>query len=538
MNHKILDCTLRDGGYYNKWDFEHEVIKSYLAAMSEAKVDIVELGLRNFPKNQFLGAHAYTTEEYLTTVQLPEGPLYGVMVDAATILQSSTYDTEEAINQLFVDAENSKISLVRVAAHFKELPLCEGVCSILKKMGYIVGLNMMQAGGKPSDLISKMSTMVESWGCVDVLYFADSIGSMDHVEISRVIKAIQFSWRGDLGIHTHDNMNRAISNTIHANSLGVSWLDATVCGMGRGAGNSQTEYLLPLMRDTKYSPEPVYSLVVEHFQDMKAAHGWGSNLLYFLGAQNNIHPTFIQTLISSPKYSKDDFMQTLHYLSKNNYAFTYSNELLDEAIDFGKTVRAVSGGNKLVGAFKGLEVLIIAAGQSVKRYHKAIEQYINKFKPVVFSVNIVESVNAELIDYYLITHNSKFISQFASYSKIRKNIILPKHRFTEEELSTFSGGDNIIDYGFDVLSNKFEVTDSYCKSPLDLTFSYAFGCAVVSGCGCIKLVGFDGYSNTDPRQAEMIQLLKFLKDGYSIPMEALTPTTYPLKQGSVYALNL
>lgn len=536
MNAKVLDCTLRDGGYYNKWDFEPELVKSYLDAMSEAKVDIVELGLRNFPKSQFLGAHAYTTEEYLSYIRLPEGPEYGVMVDAATILKS-TYDTEEAVAKLFVEAEKSKISLVRVAAHFRELPFCDRICSTLKEMGYKVGLNMMQAGGKSSKMVSEVSSMIESWGSVDVLYFADSLGNMDHAEVARITEAIQSSWSGDIGIHTHDNMNRAISNTVHAQSLGVAWLDATVSGMGRGAGNAQTEYLLPLIVDAKYSPEPVYSLVVEYFQGMKTEYGWGSNLLYFLGAKNEIHPTFIQTLISSPKYSKGDFVAVLDYLSKNHDAFSYSSELLDEALDFGKTLCAVSGSNKLVGIFEGRDVLIVAGGQSVDRYRNAIEQYIDKFKPVVLSLNVVEAIDPDLIDYYLFTHNSKFISQFNLYSKIRKAVILPKHRFEKEELSLFSGSDEVIDYGFDILADKFDVTDTYCVSPIDLTFSYAVGCAVVSGCKSIKLVGFDGYSNSDSRQAEMIYLLEILKGSSIIDIEALTPTTYPLEQGSIYALN-
>lgn len=86
---KVLDCTLRDGGYYNNWDFDKEVVDSYLKAVADANVDFVELGLRNFEQSGFHGAFAYTTEDYINAMDLPEGPVYGVMVDAKTILSSA-----------------------------------------------------------------------------------------------------------------------------------------------------------------------------------------------------------------------------------------------------------------------------------------------------------------------------------------------------------------------------------------------------------------------------------------------------------------
>ncbi len=82
MATKILDCTLRDGGYYNNWDFKKDLVKEYLEAMAVSKTDFIELGLRQFKNESFLGAHAYTTNDYLKRLDLPKGPKYGVMVDA------------------------------------------------------------------------------------------------------------------------------------------------------------------------------------------------------------------------------------------------------------------------------------------------------------------------------------------------------------------------------------------------------------------------------------------------------------------------
>ena len=83
-NIKILDCTLRDGGYYNKWDFDEKIVKRYLSSIKASSVDVVELGFRSIPsKNTFLGPYAYTTDEFLSQLDLPEGLMYGVMVKSS-----------------------------------------------------------------------------------------------------------------------------------------------------------------------------------------------------------------------------------------------------------------------------------------------------------------------------------------------------------------------------------------------------------------------------------------------------------------------
>jgi 4-hydroxy 2-oxovalerate aldolase len=83
---KILDCTLRDGGYYNDWDFDTEVVSKYLNAMSASSVDVVELGLRQVARNRYLGAHAYLPEFFLSKLDLPSNLRFAFMIDAKTIL--------------------------------------------------------------------------------------------------------------------------------------------------------------------------------------------------------------------------------------------------------------------------------------------------------------------------------------------------------------------------------------------------------------------------------------------------------------------
>lgn len=536
MNFSILDCTLRDGGYYNNWDFEPEVVEAYLSSVAAAQIDFVELGLRGFPKPGFLGAFAYTTEEFLNTMNLPEGPTYGVMVDAKTILESGK-SIEEAIHTLFVPSSKSKIKLVRVAAHFDEVEYSAPIVEHLKKLGYIVGFNLMQAGGKSDELISDKAMQAKSWFGLDVLYFADSLGNMDSNEVERIVNALRVHWDGPLGIHTHNNMGKGLDNTLSAKEAGVTWLDTTITGMGRGAGNTQTENLLAYLDKTgsKYFPKPIYELVIRHFELMQKRYGWGSNLLYFLGAQNDVHPTYIQNLLSNTHYGTDEIIGAIDYLSKLEGTASYNGSVLDTALNFSDIQNEISGSNDVQGLFDDKNVLIIANAPSTEKYAAAIEMYINKVQPVVISINASAHIKSELVDYYVVSHNSKFLSESKYYKELDKPIILPKCRFTDSELSELEGV-HLIDYGLEVVKNTFSPRCSYVISPYDITTAYVLGVLLESNVNSISVVGFDGYTQGDIRQQEMVDILN-LYNSYknSIGITSLTPTSYPIAKGSIYA---
>mgnify|MGYP003553179679 CR=1 FL=1 len=186
----ILDCTLRDGGYYNNWDFDADLVNTYLKAIAQAHIDFVELGLRNFPQEGFLGPFAYTTEAYLNQLDLPVGPTYGVMVDAKTIL-SAALSISDAVDALFVARDQSKVGLVRIAAHFHEVEASQEIAQCLKAKGYVVGFNLMQAGGKPCEVIADKAKQIQAWDAVESLYFADSLGNMDAAEVERIVRALK-----------------------------------------------------------------------------------------------------------------------------------------------------------------------------------------------------------------------------------------------------------------------------------------------------------------------------------------------------------
>ena len=533
---KILDCTLRDGGYYNNWDFHPDLVRSYLESVASSGIDFVELGLRNFSKEGFFGAFAYSNEHFLIRLNLPKGPKYGVMVDAKTIIQSEM-SVSDAVNNLFVERDVSQIDLVRVAAHFHEVEDCEEIVFELKKKGYLVGLNLMQTGGKDTSILAETAEIAQRWEGLDVLYFADSLGNMDGKEVLRVINALRLHWTGELGIHTHNNMGKALDNCLVAKDAGVTWLDATITGMGRGAGNAETEKLLAVQArlSEKYSAASVYELAIRYFEPMQKVSGWGSNLLYFIGAQNEVHPTYIQNLLSDTHYGTDEIIGAIDYLGNLENSSSYNSKVYKAALSFGNANNPISGSLDLVDKALGKQILIVANGPNLNRYIDDIRDYIDDNKPIVIAINAIEVLEGR-VDYYCISRNSKFLSEGAKYSKLAASIILPLHRFSKSELSSFSDNAIFFDYGLEVICDEFEAKSTECKIPFDITAAYAFAAAKVMSGVNIKLVGFDGYEKGDERQLEMIELVSAIKNASGLDnITALTPTTYPIKQGSIYA---
>lgn len=301
----LLDCTLRDGGYYNNWNFSERCVGRYLQAMSRAEIDYVELGFRTLdPKAEHF---ANATDALLSKVISPLPPCDNLKI-AVMINAKEFIDPEQSVRliaEAFKSEDASPVSLVRVAAHFTEAIRCEKLCWALKRLGYRVALNLMQCSGKSDTDIALIAKVIDGWKTVDVLYLADSLGSMDPTLTIQAMFMLQKNFTGDVGFHAHDNKGFALMNCFAAldaerlwkssRLLAKLWLDCTVDGMGRGAGNVQTEYL---MIDLNKNYRPVINLAIDEFTPLKNIYRWGPNLFYHLSAIYSVHPTYVQSMLS------------------------------------------------------------------------------------------------------------------------------------------------------------------------------------------------------------------------------------------------
>ena len=533
---KVLDCTLRDGGYYNNWDFSESLVQKYLSAMSMAKVDIVEIGFRFLQQKKSLGKFAYSEDKFLNSISLPSTISYAVMINASDLINYED-GYQKAINILFSKKKDSPIDIVRIASHVVDIKECRLIALALKDLGYKVCLNIMQISSMDSSSIAIASKDIYSWNCIDVLYFADSFGNMEPDLIASVINSISSQWKGDLGIHTHDNKNQALGNSLKAIEKGANYIDATLLGMGRGAGNAKTEALLVEINQRKfgeYFPDSLFPIVLDDFSSLQREYNWGPNIYYFLSAIHDIHPTYIQEMSGDKRYNTEQILSAINFLKNADSSF-YSFERMMRAISENSGSEKGSWSAKDWAREKN--ILIIGSGPSTEDFKDEIIEYIERERPIVLCLNINKVFPENLVSAYIACHESRILIESVRYSSLSKPIILPLGNLPIE-LKKILSGIQILDYGLRIQEGAFDILDNGCILDSALALTYAMSVASAGGAKQILLTGIDGYESSDSRQLEMIESFeRYSALKKSIPIYAITPTTYPIKDKSIYISN-
>ncbi len=530
----FLDCTLRDGGYYNAWDFPAPVIQDYLLAMQASGVDVVELGLRSLKNTGFSGACAYSTDDFLGSLALPRSLAISVMVNGSELL--GAMPLIEVLESLFpLPASESPVDLVRIACHVHEFAKALPAVTWLQQRGYRVGFNLMQVAHCSQAEIETLAGQASQYP-IEVLYFADSMGGMNPEQVAQTIQWLRSGWHGALGIHTHDNMGLALSNTLRALDEGATWVDATVTGMGRGPGNARTEELAIEMAERRGQPVnlvPLMSLVRSYFRPMQEQYGWGTNPYYYLAGKHGIHPTYIQEMLNDTRYSEEDVLAVIEHL-KFEGGRKYSAEALDAARLFYR--REPSGTWCPADAFSGREVLLLGTGPGVARHRVAIEAFIRKRKPLVVALNTQSAVEAELIDFRVACHPVRLLADCEAHSTLPQPLITP-YSMLSEDIQQSLHKTNLLDFGLQVTPGVFGFNELGCILPNSLVVAYALAIATSGKAGQLWLAGFDGYSGDDPRSGEMQNLLDlYMLQPSACSLKAITATRYNLPACSVYAL--
>jgi 4-hydroxy 2-oxovalerate aldolase len=528
----FLDCTLRDGGYYNAWDFSQELIHEYLAAMQAAGVDVIELGFRSLKNTGFSGPCAFTTDDFLRSLPLPAGVTIGVMVNGNELVGELPQD--EVLQRLFpVPASESPVDLVRIACHVHEFEQALPAVSWLKERGYAVGFNLMQVADRTEAEIKALAKLAANYP-MDALYFADSMGSMSPDQAAQIIQWLRSEWSGALGIHTHDNLGLALSNTLRALDEGITWVDSTVTGMGRGPGNARTEELAIEMAERRGKSAnlvPLMTLLREHFKPLQAHYGWGTNPYYYLAGKYGIHPTYIQSMLSDSRYDEEDLLAVIEHLRVEG-GKKFSLNTLDAArhFYFGEPRGQWSPTTML----EGRDVLLLGTGPGVARHRQALERYIREHKPMVLALNTQTGVAPELIDLRVACHPVRLLADCDAHTRLPQPLITPYSMLPQDVQASLAEKD-VLDFGLNVQADTFAFDDTCCTAPTSLVMAYAFAVITSGKASQILLAGFDGYLGEDPRNQEMNQVVKTYNQSDSqIPLTAITPTRYDVQQQSVY----
>ena len=529
----VLDCTLRDGGYYNNWDFSTKIAQDYINAVSKSGIKFVELGFRSLKKKGFKGPNWYTTDSYIDSLSIPKKINIGVMVNVFE-LTSHKLGLKKATDKLFKNAKNSKIKFVRLASHFSEFVQATKICKILKRKGYFVGINLMQISEQSKKNLLFVARKTEEIK-PDMLYFADSLGGMEPDKIIKVIKTLRVYWKGEIGIHAHNNLGKALSNSLSAINNGATGVDSTVTGMGRGPGNVQTEFLLLEME--KYSRNnlnvvPIIQIIKKHFEPMKKIYNWGTNPFYYLAGKYGIHPTYIQEMISQ-KLDEIKILEAINQL-KDKSGSKYDVNLVRS--EFQKPIKLLKGTWSPKKKLNNKEVLFVSSGPNLLEYKKAIEKYIEQKKPIVIALKPNVKIEKKFIDYYVACNPLRLMGESDLYKSIKCPLIMPKSLLTEKLNKKFKSI-KILDFGIGLKDNKFEFYKNCAIVPKLYTVAYALSLAASGGASQILLAGFDGYGKNDRRTKVVNEIFSnYTSHKKSKPINCVTPTSYGFSNTSIYAL--
>jgi len=280
---KIIDCTIRDGGLINNWDFSVEFVQDLYEGLSAAGVEYMEIGYKNSPK--LLNATEPNPWRFLDDNFLKE-----ILPEKKFTKLSALVDIGRVDPDDILPREQSPLDMIRVACYIREVDKGLELVQMFHDLGYETSLNIMALSSVPENQLIEAFKMVKE-SPVDVVYIVDSFGSLDPADVEHQVKKFkEMIPNKQLGIHTHNNMQLAFANTLTAMRNGVTFLDSSVYGMGRAAGNCNTELLVTHIQKPSYELKPVLGIIEKHMLEMRQNWEWGYIIPYMISGTINEHP--------------------------------------------------------------------------------------------------------------------------------------------------------------------------------------------------------------------------------------------------------
>lgn len=540
MEHKtpeirLLDCTLRDGGYYNDWDFSLKEAQDYVDSLASGGVDIIEIGFRFTPKTKFLGPFAYTNEALLSRINLPDHVQFGVMINASDYLGD---DWETHLDAAFVPEPESRVSLVRIAAHIGQVSHCDKIVAWLKDKGYDVGLNIMQISqASDVEIVALVDDIERRFVSFEALYFADSLGNLTTSDVTRIVELFKGSTFKPIGFHGHDNIGLGVANSMAAIAAGASWIDSTITGMGRGAGNTQTEYLTLELSRAKlkdFDLLDIQKAATGWLADLKKKCDWGTNIFYYEAGLRSLHPSYVQQMLSSKRYEPIDILVMILALSEGEKPTSYREANIADALS--KLMQSSGGSDQVDGLWKDRPVLFVASGPHARRHWSAISKFANDVGAIKVAINHLEDIPTSDLDAVICIHPARMMALLNDSSWNTLPLFTATGALPQSVSSKLkTSGTKVIDFGVSVANDAFAADTHSCVIPAPVVLGYAWAVAETAGASQIYLAGFDGHDGKSDAFVETEGVLKTLRAHSSLPVSSVTSTYFDVDQAAIYA---
>jgi len=516
----ILDCSCRDGGYYNDWQFDIKEINNYLKYCSKLNINLVEIGFTfNKEINKNLGPFAYSEISFINKLNIPKNIKIVLMINAKDFSPDEN-DISNQIKTKFQKYRN-KIYMFRIAIDFDKYFNGKILSKSIHKLGFKVGFNLMQSHDKKEKQIINVLKELKKWNSIECLYFADSLGVMNPKYVKFFCSLLKKYWKKNFGIHAHNNKSLALYNTITAFENGATYLDSTFTGMGRGAGNACTENLLLELTKFGYFYNPHFiEKASAYFERLKKVYNWGPNFFYHYGSDRKIHPTYVQKLISSKRYNRSEIIEILQNLSKSKSS-AFSNDMLNNIIHDYKNVKNC---NDISNIFDNQNLLILGSGDTGVSKKEFIKKYIKKERPIVISLNTNPYIKSDLIDYFISCYDYRLFFEVNKILKLNKKIIMPLNSLAKT-LPVYHQK-NILNYGLIKKKKRFRSFSKYCELEDPRALSYALLIISQSKIKSISTAFIDGYNNNKVENKLLQKVISSFSNDNKIKINFLTKTLF------------
>lgn len=507
---QLLDCTLRDGGYYTNWDFPESLVDSYLETLEELPIEYIELGYRNEDLKGYFGEFYYCPLSTLAKVKKLSSKKIAIILNEREMSPKRITSLLEPIKPF--------VTLVRMAIDPINFTRAIEHAKVVKELGFEVGFNVMYMSkwGEYPEIYKSLSKLD---GIVDYFYMVDSFGSVMPEDVVNTINEIKKASRVKIGFHGHNNMELALINTITAVNHGATIIDSTISGMGRGAGNLSTELLMVYLTSQKEIPVEFTKLasLSESFDELKTKYKWGTSLPYMVSGAFSLAQKDVMSWIGQGFYSVNSIMNALKNKSQG-VSDNYKLPVVTPPCDLNK-------------------IVLIGGGNSVKKSITSILDFI-KSDPTL----IVIHVGSRHLNYFDDITNSQIVCMIGDEamrldkkSQIESLIMCVYPKFPRKMGTILSA--KWLDISFELDANV--LFDSYEHSALQV----ALNLAGQGNCRNIYSVGFDGYdlSSGDVNEVEVfrenLSLFEKYKALFDTQIVSLTPTTYEvLEKKSIFEL--
>lgn len=304
---KVFDCTIRDGGLINDHDFTDDFVRAVFRSLSEAGVDYMEIGYKNSRKlfsDEKYGRWKFCEDDDIKKIisGIPSKMKLSVMVDVGRVDMNDVKPKKD-----------SPIDMVRVASYVKDIDKAINMVNQFADKGYETTVNIMAISRALDNEITEALEQLEKECKADVIYIVDSFGSLYQETTEFLIKkAMKIIKTKEIGIHAHNNQQLGFSNTIEAIIHGANFVDGTVYGLGRAAGNCPLELLIGFLKNPKYDIRPVLDLISREFIPLREKMEWGYIIPYAITGMLDEHPkSAIELRAGHKKESYREFYESI-----------------------------------------------------------------------------------------------------------------------------------------------------------------------------------------------------------------------------------